>query len=327
VTVATSIAVYVLMCFFSTVADDAIGTEDREETERLLRLQYISYIVLLLGALMGLAFIVLVPEKKTNGALKKTAVASSENLDASPESKKNAMASRGSTKTVYDWFATPGFFGVTATYAFARLCINIIQLYLPFYVLYAMPECPSALATVPLMAYVGMIISSMAAPKVSLVCTDAAWVCTGATIVLSMGSALLLYLAEPQREVGMVFLASGILGFGCAQLMVASQTQVGELVGSDSNGGVVFGICSLCDKFSTGMVIFWIQRLVQLLSAEAESATTLGDIYRFTAAGGPAMCAALACLSLLTVPMHIRDRGFQSCPAPPVLRSPGRSEV
>lgn len=71
----------------------------------------------------------------------------------------------------------------------------------------------------------------------------------------------------------------------------------------------MFGIASLCDKLSTGVVIFLIQRLVQeLSSSDNNDSDNLGLIYRLTAAGGPLVCAILACVSMLAVPTSIRDR-------------------
>mmetsp|Transcript_47993 Transcript_47993/g.55389 ORF Transcript_47993/g.55389 Transcript_47993/m.55389 type:complete len:293 (-) Transcript_47993:156-1034(-) len=236
-------------------------------------------------------------------------------------------------KTLGDWlWRTSGFAGVTANYALSRLCGNILQLYLPFFVLQAMPWDTSAVATVPLMAYVGMIVSSVVAPRVSAVVKDAAWLCGGATVIIALGSALLLFGFDSTSNstnttnMSVVYLSSTILGFGCAQLMVTSQTQVGELVGNDANGGIVFGLASLCDKFSTGVVIYLVQRFVESLSSSSSTSSSssvgdnnndnhndagtvsLKDLYQYTAAGGPIVCALLACLALWTVPMSIRDR-------------------
>jgi len=192
----------------------------------------------------------------------------------------------------------------------------------------------SAVATVPLMAYVGMIASSIVAPRVSAMVKDAAWLCVGATLIIAIGSTLLLFGFDSSSSNNsnhsnsnttnnyVVFLSSTLLGFGCAQLMVTSQTQVGELVGDDANGGIVFGLASLCDKFSTGVVIYFVQRFVENLSSSSSSGNndnddndsnnnnvvSLGDIYQYTAAGGPIICAILACLSLWTVPISIRNR-------------------
>ena len=348
VTVGTSITVYILVCVLSSITNNnkneesASSKTSSEETststttaptDLLWQLQAISYIVLFVGALLGLGFIALVREN--NASTDDSEDVSDCRHDHGDDedciakcggSSKNKNDTDNKPKTIYGWLVqTRGFYGVTATYAFSRLCVNIIQLYLPFYVLHAMPTSPSAVATVPLMAYVGMIISSIVAPRVSALpaFTDAIWLCTAATVILSIGASLLLLLGpDPQDRFGsllgllFVFVSSSIFGIGSAQLMITAQTQVGELVGNDSNGGVVFGIASLCDKLSTGVVIFLVQRLIQELSSSSSPASAsdntdndnLGTIYRLTAAGGPLVCAVLACLSMLTVPTSIRDR-------------------
>ena len=159
----------------------------------------------------------------------------------------------------------------------------------------------------------------MAAPRASSLVPDAAWLCAGAAALVAAGAAALLLLADPARHLGAVFLAAGTLGVGCAQLMVTSQTQVCELVGRDPRGGAVFGICSLCDKLSTAAVISLLQRGVQELAAAgeddgAQATEALGSFYRLAAAGGPVACALLACASLRTVPLRIRDRERSDAP-------------
>jgi len=351
VTVATSITIYILVYLFPSNnkadanADNENPTTPTSSQDLLLKLQDISYIVLLAGALMGLFFVVTVSEtSKKNRNIHTGTTTTSTTLSAHADTLDTAFdggggpmdsTSRSSSRTLSDsslgqppppkslgdwFFRTPGFAGVTANYALSRLCGNVLQLYLPFFVLQALPWDPSAVATVPLVAYVGMIASSAVAPRASARIHDAVWLCVGATLVIAAGSALLLVGLDSSNNrseavtTSVVFLSSGLLGFGCAQLMVTSQTQVGELVGEDANGGVVFGIASLCDKFSTGVVIYYVQRLVESLSSTSSpsnndsGSVSLGDIYRYTAAGGTILCAVLACLSLGTVPISIRDR-------------------
>ena len=386
VTVATSITIYILVYLISASDNDNNNDNDHTSTttssqqqqhqDLLLKLQKISYIVLLAGALMGIAFVVMVNEtpqkhkkKNNNAGSKITSTTTSSSADKTTHkvdtnnnndvaivgygsdggdqmnisSYSNSIRSRdcdrgGQTtqppqpKSLGDWLLrTPGFAGVTANYALSRLCGNVIQLYLPFFVLQSMPWDTSAVATVPLMAYVGMIASSVVAPRVSTMVKDAAWLCLGATFIIAIGSALLLFgfdsssssnnsISNNTTNTYVVFLSSTFLGFGCAQLMVTSQTQVGELVGNDTNGGIVFGLASLCDKFSTGVVIYFVQRFVENISSTSSlsgdnindsnntNVVSLGDMYQYTAAGGPIICAVLACLSLWTVPISIRDR-------------------
>ena len=270
VTVGTSIAVYILVFITSSLtksnkndeepasSQTATTSEDASTTTDLLwQLQAISYIVLFVGALLGLGFISLVRENHASIVNSEEEAEESDYYDhddvdgidtkgSSSGKKNNSNHNNKQPKTVVGWLTqTRGFYGVTATYAFSRLCVNIIQLYLPFYVLYAMPTSPSAVATVPLMAYVGMIISSITAPHVSALpaFADAIWLCVVATLILSIGSSFLLFFcgADPQRwgsTLGLifVFVSSSIMGSGSAQLMITAQTQVGELVGSDPNG-------------------------------------------------------------------------------------------
>jgi len=386
VTVGTSITIYLLVFLFSASASNKSSsslsdsknnkTVDTDNTtnhdaDLLLKLQKISYIVLLAGALMGLAFIVMVSETSQKNKERNNIDTPQPTTETTPQSTTSTnddaistlyggdpmnvstrrqsircsnyySDSRGKAptptptptpKTLGDWlWRTSGFAGVTANYALSRLCGNILQLYLPFFVLQAMPWDTSAVATVPLMAYVGMIASSIVAPRVSAVVKDAAWLCGGATVIIALGSALLLFGFDSTSNstnttnMSVVYLSSTILGFGCAQLMVTSQTQVGELVGNDANGGIVFGLASLCDKFSTGVVIYLVQRFVESLSSSSSTSSSssvgdnnndnhndagtvsLKDLYQYTAAGGPIVCALLACLALWTVPMSIRDR-------------------
>lgn len=311
VTVCTSIIIYVLVWLFLANDGKDIGASGdtepetggaqqlQEEGALHSSLQVISYIVLLAGAILGLVFILLVRE----GSGEDTTLADTQEVrnfsDAKAEPKEETPP-----KTMWGWFLTDGFWGVTANYSFTRLCVNAIQLYLPFFVLYSMSVSSGAVATVPLTAYIGMCVSSALAPWASALVTDAAWLYAAGVTCLSAGSTA-LFLA-PAGSSGWAFLASGLLGVGCAQLMVASQTQVCELVGCNSNGGTVFGINSFCDKVSTGVIIFVIQRF-----AQGTDEARLGHLYRLTTAGVPLVCAVLGGLSLLTVPMRIRDR--QGC--------------
>mmetsp|Transcript_56691 Transcript_56691/g.169358 ORF Transcript_56691/g.169358 Transcript_56691/m.169358 type:complete len:549 (-) Transcript_56691:189-1835(-) len=324
VTVGTDITVYTLVWAFSeadgNVASDVEARRgiQQEITECMLmqKLQIISYIILILGALLGIVFIFLVKEKEILPA------------SAGPyQGKKRARVprrlSRKSSgirssitadfiwldelepelpKTIGGWLQTPGFLGVAANYSMTRLCVNAIQIYLPFFVIFAYPSYRAAVATAPLTACIGMCASSALAPKMGTLVTDAAQLYANATSLVLLG-ALVLFLASAESSLIWVFVASGILGIGSAQLMVTSQTQVCELVGCNPNGGVVFGFNSLLDKVSTGVVIYIIQRFVQEVDE-----TRLKGLYKLTVAGVPLCCALLGALSLLSVPKRIRDR-------------------
>ena len=303
VTVATSIAVYLLLLAFQR-ASPPWSTGDA--------LQTMSGIVTAAGAAMAIAFVALVREHDDVATPTAAALAAG---DCGPG---DAAAGEGAAtpRTLRDWYATPGFFGVVANYALVRLCGNTLQMYLPFYAVANMADRPTALSTLPLMLYVGMILSSAAAPRTRALVTDALWLSAGAVVLVATGGAALLLLADPVRHAGAAFLVAGVFGVGAAQLMVASQTQVCELVGNDPGGGAVFGVCSLCDKLSTAVVISAIQRGAQVRGttalgageATATATAALGSFYRVVTGVGPLACALLACASLLNVPRSVRDR-------------------
>lgn len=321
VTVGTSITVYALVWMFSAAdgntandseTGDVIMQQESIEHELMRTLQVISIIVLVVGALLGILFIFLVKETERSAAT------------AGPNvGKRRAPITRSSSvvkgsitadliwlenlesespQTIRGWLRTPGFLGVAANYSLTRLCVNALQIYLPFFVLYTMPSSKAAVATVPLVACVGMCASSALAPKMGALVTDAAQLYSVASVFIVVG-AVVLFSAPIESGEFWVFLASGLLGIGSAQLMVTSQTQVCELVGSNPNGGVVFGFNSFLDKVSTGVVIYAIQQC-----AQKTTDANLGGLYRLTAAGVPLVCTLLGALSLLSVPKAIRDR-------------------
>eukprot|EP00565_Helicotheca_tamesis_P005322 CAMPEP_0185733758 /NCGR_PEP_ID=MMETSP1171-20130828/20408_1 /TAXON_ID=374046 /ORGANISM="Helicotheca tamensis, Strain CCMP826" /LENGTH=207 /DNA_ID=CAMNT_0028403563 /DNA_START=33 /DNA_END=656 /DNA_ORIENTATION=+ len=204
-----------------------------------------------------------------------------------------------------DWFKTPGFFGVLSNYFLTRLCVNTLQLYLPFFAIYTIPVA-SAVATVPLTAYIGMCISSTLAPHVNTFIKDAAYLYTCATMCTFLGT-VIVFLSPTGSYLGVSF-ASLVLGLSCAQLMVTTQTQVCELVGHNANGGIVFGMNSFADKVSTGLVIYGIQQLAQTVDT-----ASLGGMYEKAATIVPLTCAVLGSLSLFTVPLDIRARVHGDC--------------
>ena len=313
VTVGTSIAVYVMVWIFSAVGDDRSNSEneginkntekeDDENNEMLLpELQIISYIVLLSGALFGLVFVLLVHEST---GIEQTSAEHEE--EEEEEDIVNLNNVDGHTpvadKNLCEWFQTPGFVGVTANYTVTRICVNSLQVYIPFYALNNMDDSPTTVAIVPLIAFVGMCLSSVLAPRVSALLTDAVWVYAAGGMLTLLGAVTLLFLAEVSEY--WIYVAVALLGIGSAQLMITSQTQVCELVGVESNGGVVFGISSLCDKISTGLVIFFVQRSAQ----NTISDTGLADLYRLTLGCVPIGCAVLGLLAQVTVSKKIRDR-------------------
>ena len=213
--------------------------------------------------------------------------------------------------TVREWFGKPGFYGVAANYTCTRLCVNSMQLYIPFFVLYNLPSFPSAVATVPMAAYVGMCLSSVLAPHMNSHITDAARLYALASLIFILPGTILLFVFGGE-SLSVVFVAATLLGIGGAQLMVTTQTQVCELVGNDLNGGIVFGMMSFCDKVSTGLVIYAIQRLAERIH-EANSDVVLGSLYRIASAGVPFLCSLIGALALLCVPKSIRDSRHGCC--------------
>lgn len=156
-----------------------------------------------------------------------------------------------------DWLAQPCFWVVAGVYMLTRLAVNVSQVYLSLYVRQALLMPPTAIATVPLLVYVGSLGTTLCMKRLS---TSLGWLWAftlgAAAIALACGG---MMIATPHSS-WLVYPSALSLGVGCAIVSVLSVSAEADLIGPyTESGAFVYGAISLTDKMSNGIAVLAIQ--------------------------------------------------------------------
>jgi Na+/melibiose symporter-like transporter len=156
-----------------------------------------------------------------------------------------------------DWIYLKEAWQVALAYMFARLAVNVSQVYMSFYVTDVLNMSSTAIAIVPLLLYVSQLGATIGMKQISSH--------FGRRHSMTLGGGLFVAAC-----ITMLFISSHfswvmyptvvVLGLGSAITMVISVSLEADLVGDNvESGAFVYGAISLTDKLSNGMVILAIQ--------------------------------------------------------------------
>lgn len=176
------------------------------------------------------------------------------------------LAEAASFRAWKDWFSLTMFYAVGLNYMATRIAINVSQVYITFYLTSTRILPANAIALVPLVIYIASFLCTAIVKRLSKL--------LGASITYAIGSVLvagaaMVFLFANEHAAWIVYVGAFLLGFGNAAIMVTSVSYEATLVGdSCPSGAFVYGIFSMADKVSNGLIVVGIQQLTSNLNCQ-----------------------------------------------------------
>ncbi|XP_036746556.1 major facilitator superfamily domain-containing protein 12 [Manis pentadactyla] len=203
------------------------------------------------------------------------------------------------------WLREPAFYQVGLLYMSTRLIVNLSQAYIAMYLTYSLSLPKKFIATIPLVMYLSGFFSSLLMKPVNK--------CIGRNLTYLVGLLVILafaaWVALVDRLGVAVYVAAGLLGVGCATILVTSLAMTADLIGPHTHSGAfVYGAMSFSDKVANGLAVMVIQSL-HPCSSELCCRACMGFYHWVMVAvtGGVGMAAALSLCSLLVWPIRLRS--------------------
>lgn len=152
-------------------------------------------------------------------------------------------------------------FQVSVVYMSTRLFVNLSQVFIPLYLHETLNMTASALASVPLVMFIGSFVTSLVTEKVNRN--------FGRKLAYIFGSALgicgcvwIRFRSVPDFVQYEVYIVAAIIGCGGSIILVTSLGITADLIGDKTgNGAFVYGLMSFTDKLANGIAVIVIQDL------------------------------------------------------------------
>ncbi|KAK2490517.1 hypothetical protein MC885_021108 [Smutsia gigantea] len=203
------------------------------------------------------------------------------------------------------WLREPAFYQVGLLYMSTRLIVNLSQAYIAMYLTYSLSLPKKFIATIPLVMYLSGFFSSLLMKPVNK--------CIGRNLTYFVGLLVILafaaWVALADRLGVVVYVAAGLLGVGCATILVTSLAMTADLIGPHTHSGAfVYGAMSFSDKVANGLAVMVIQSL-HPCSSELCCKACVGFYHWVMVAvtGGVGVAATLFLCSLLIWPIRLRS--------------------
>lgn len=166
-------------------------------------------------------------------------------------------------ESIKDWFKMPKFYLFGICYMGVRLYTNMFGTFLPFYLIGVLKlgledetdsSVPFTVALVPLIVYLTSVLASSRLNWFYGKFGRKAALSAGTIIcVLALGSMLLL----TESTGWVMYIIAAFVGVSQTMVLSTGINFISDVVGTKAKtGAFVFGIYSLLDKFSAGIVIF-----------------------------------------------------------------------
>lgn len=204
-----------------------------------------------------------------------------------------------------DWLKEVQFYQVAVLYMATRLFVNLSQVYIPLYLQDTLGLHESSIAIIPLVMFVSGFLSSFFMKFLNRVAGRKITFLLGALV--GLGACVWLYFGKNDsyrfRE---LYVVASFLGIGGSTMLITSLSITNDLIGDNNEtGAFVFGIMSLCDKFSNGITVLFIQYFHPCKTCCVECAF----YYRYVLACGCGGACLLALVVLATlIPVTIGER-------------------
>lgn len=203
------------------------------------------------------------------------------------------------------WLREPAFYQVGLLYMSTRLIVNLSQAYIAMYLTYSLSLPKKFIATIPLVMYLSGFFSSLLMKPVNK--------CIGRNLTYLVGLLVILafaaWVALADRLGVAVYVAAGLLGMGCATILVTSLAMTADLIGPHTHSGAfVYGAMSFSDKVANGLAVMVIQSLHPCSSELCcRACVSFYHWVMVAVTGGVGIAATLSLCSLLVWPIRLRS--------------------
>jgi hypothetical protein len=197
------------------------------------------------------------------------------------------------------WLKTPQFYVVGVVYMATRLLINVVNVYITFFLSSTLESTASSIAVVPLcMMFSSFLCTQGLSERMNKTMGRKGSYLAGSTLVCS--ACLWSNFVEPETS-DMVYGIAVLLGAGTSVVMVSGVSFVNDLVGNNlETSAFVYGCMSFTDKLCTGAVVLAIQQRRDSV-CEDEMEEGCKEFVRDVMVWVPAASAALAGVALCAV--------------------------
>lgn len=206
----------------------------------------------------------------------------------------------------YDWFRQIGFYQTAALYLFARLYINISQVYFSFYITQSQVAAKTDIALLPLTAFIASFLVSLFLSLSSISKrVNNKFLCILGTF-FGLSNCILIYTVH-QRSLLMYGIAS-LLGVVQAILLIASLNTTATLINrSTESSAFVYGAMSFLDKFSNGLIVQIVELFNPSCHHDAKISAECDHFYRVVMSAIPGACVLI--IFALILFMDLRKLG------------------
>ncbi|XP_074598567.1 major facilitator superfamily domain-containing protein 12-like [Brevipalpus obovatus] len=259
-TVASSITVYMITWLVLSFDDDSKSSREHSlHTNRNLgksqigpddapRFRILVLSILSLGSVFSTLFHFIVSEPDHS---------CSENTDGSIQ----PLLSNNSQLAWKDWLTIPKFYNVGLLYTASRICLNITQVYIPFYLHFTLGLDKTSVAYIPLILYISGFFTSLITKKVDNVLGKKFMYACGA--LLSLGTFYFLPTDRtPFYSSYGIYIVVALLGASGSIILICSLGITNDLIGNNiKSGAFVIGGMSFFDKVTNGLGVMLIQSI------------------------------------------------------------------
>jgi len=228
-----------------------------------------------------------------------------------PDSQKKGNqedTSSNNTSVDWSWFREYQLYQIGFVYMATRLYVNLAQAYIPFFLQSTLDLQAYYVATVPLAMYVGSFITSFAMKPLNKILGRKITFLLGGIIGISGCLWINFCLKDDENVKYYVYFATSLIGIGGSTMMVTSLSLTAEFIGNDtSSSAFIYGLMSLTDKISNGLVVVAIQAYIP---TEKEMEDSYKQNIITYVCGGSAIFGMLVASSLFLVTVGVRRVSF-----------------
>ena len=211
---------------------------------------------------------------------------------------------RGGRKHWSEWLKSIEFYKVGTVYMATRALINIVMVYISFFLVKTLQTETALLAIIPCLLYVASFIATLFLGRINRKLGRKNSFYLGGLI--SCGASLSCFYIDKDNP-SFIYLIAVLLGLGTATIMVGAVSSVNDLIGEEvSSGAFVYGCMSFTDKLGSGLLIILIQlhRDNVCLDDDDDMQHTnpeCANFIRDTMAFVPVFCGLLGILTMIVV--------------------------
>ncbi|KAK0396570.1 hypothetical protein QR680_001771 [Steinernema hermaphroditum] len=249
-----------------------------------------GFVVVGLGLIVSVAFYAAIKEPRSTG-----------------RSRLNSLSSEISERMYWSsWFKHIQFYQIAFLYMFARLFINVSQVYFPFYATLTQDLTKQYVAILPMVSFISSFVITvlLSVPFVNKLFGHKI-LCTAAAVFGTATCGWMFLDADLLQMYGI----SVLLGICRTAFLVSSLGMTANMINrSTESGAFVYGGMSFLDKLSNGIAY----QIIELLNPSCDGVhkhETCASFYRNVMTFVPGGCAVLFLFVLLTlIPSQIGKR-------------------